>query len=279
MNNSMPMGDLLTMHQSNIPGLHKYLTGFENYNKPLPFYINDLFNNNQINNLRSLIEENRKIESFIIGDRVEDGYIRQSEFKSRYQPKIAKNMSRMLIEFDMPKDCEDILDNIAKPLYKNEIALCHWNYIDYNLKYGYGDNSPALPPHLDADENLVTINYCLDSNIEWDLYVGNWEDTSNFTRYSLKPGQAIVFSAVNQIHWRPKRKFIKDEFCEIISMDYCPVTSYRFTGDTNPIDPEKYPNRRKQYLNELHARTDMMTAFDLWNKEGLNNGIPRESMG
>lgn len=266
------------MYQTNIPNLHKYLTGFENYNKALPFYIDNLFNIDQINQLRSLIEENRKIESFIIGDKVEDGYIRQSEFKSRYQPKIARNMSRMLIEFDMPKQCENILDSIAKPLYKKEIALCHWNYIDYNKKYGYGDNNPSLPPHLDADENLVTINYCLDTNIEWDLYVGNWNDTSNFTKYSLGAGQTIVFSAVNQIHWRPKRKFSDGEFCEIISMDYCPIDSYRFTGETNPIDPEYYPERRKKYLDQLQSRSDMIAAFNLWNKDGLNNGISKESM-
>lgn len=275
----MLMGDLAMIHQTSIPGLHKYLTGFENYNRSLPFYIKDLFSEDQVGRLRNLIEENRKIESFIIGDRVEDGYIRKSEFKSKYQPKIAMNMSRMLIEFDMPSDCEEILDSIARPLHKKEISLCHWNYIDYNKKYGYGDNSPALPPHLDADENLVTINYCLDTNIEWDLYIGNWNDTKNFTKYTLRPGETIVFSAVNQIHWRPKRKFKDGDFCEIISMDYCPVNSYRFTGEANPIDPELYPDRRKKYLDELQSRPDMIAAFDLWNQEGLKHGILKESMG
>lgn len=258
--------------------LHKYLTGFDKYNKSLPFYVDNLFSNEQISKLRNIIEENRKIEPFIIGDRIEDGYIRTSDFRSRYQPKIAKNMSRMLIEFDMPKDCEDVLDNLVKPLYQGDIALCHYNYIDYNLKWGYGDNSPSLPPHLDADENLVTVNYCLDGNIEWDLYVGNWNDTGNFTKYTLSPGQTIVFSAVNQIHWRPKRKFKDGEFLEIISMDYCPTTNYRFTGEDNPIDPEKNAIARKNYLDELQARPDMMAAFKLWNDEGMANGIDMRSM-
>jgi hypothetical protein len=259
--------------------LHKYLTGFEKYNQPLPFYIDNLFTSDQDKKIRDLIETNREIEPFIIGDRIEDGYIRTSEFRSRFQPKIAKNMSRTLIEFDMPEDCEKRLDEIAKPLYNGDIALCHWNYIDYNLKYGYGDNSPALPPHLDADENLVTINYCPDTNIEWDLYVSNWNDTSNFTKYSLSGGQTIVFSAVNQIHWRPKRKFKEGEFCEIISMDYCPTNSYRFTGDQNPIDPEHNPDVRKRYLDELQSRPDMQAAFKLWEEEGLRDGISKKSMG
>ena len=259
--------------------LHKYLTGFDKYTKPLPFYIDNLFTPDQDKRIRDLIETNRQIEPLVIGDRIEDGYIRTSEFRSRFQPKIAKNMSRTLIEFDMPEDCEKRLDEIAKPLYNGDIALCHWNYIDYNLEYGYGDNSPALPPHLDADENLITINYCPDTNIDWDLYVSNWDDTNNFTRYSLKGGQTIVFSAVNQIHWRPKRKFKDGEFCEIISMDYCPTTSYRFTGETNPIDPEHNPAGRKKYLDELQSRPDMQAAFKLWEEEGLRDGISKKSMG
>jgi hypothetical protein len=259
--------------------LHKYLTNFDEYNLSLPFYVENLFSDSDIKELRGLIEQSRSIEPLVIGDRVEDGYIRQSDFKSRYQPKIAKNMSRALIEFDMPKHLEDKLDAVAKPVHKDDLALCHYNYIDYNLKYGYGDNSPALPPHLDADENLVTVNYCLDTNIEWDLYVSNQNDSTKFDKYSLSAGQTIVFSAVNQIHWRPKRKFKEGEFCEIISMDYCRKTNYRFTGDDNPIDPEKHTETRKQYLDELHSRKDMIMAFDLWNKEGKSLGIDERSFG
>jgi hypothetical protein len=267
------------MEDSAMAELHNYLTNFDKYTKSFPFYVDNLFSEDQISKIRYLLDENKKIEPFVIGDRIEDGYIRTSEFKSRYQPKIAKNMSRTLIEFDMPEDCEKRLDEIAKPLYNGDIALCHWNYIDYNLSHGYGDNSPALPPHLDADENLVTINYCLDTNIEWDLYVSTDKDSSKFEKYSLGAGQTIVFSAVNQIHWRPKRKFKQGEFCEIISMDYCPTNSYRFTGEDNPIDPEKYPSKRKEYLDKLQSRPDMQAAFKLWNDEGLAQGIDTRSMG
>jgi len=65
--------------QNSIPGLHKYLTGFENYSKSLPFYIEELFTKEESQQLRDIIEENRKIEPFIIGDKIEDGYIRTSE--------------------------------------------------------------------------------------------------------------------------------------------------------------------------------------------------------
>lgn len=251
--------------------MHKYLTGPSKYKGDLPFYVENLFTDKQVKDLKNILNINRTLEPVIIGDRIEDGYIRNSNFISRYQPKIAKSMSRMLLEFEMPKDCEEVLDKIAKPLYDEDIALCHYNYIDYNLKYGYGDNDPSLPPHIDADENLVTINYCLDSNIEWDLYVTDLNNSMICKRYTLSPGQAIIFSAVNQIHWRPKRVFKEGEFCEIISMDYCPTTNYRFTGEHNPIDPEKYTQARVDYINQLVSRQDMRNAFSIWEKEEIKN--------
>ena len=97
--------------------------------------------------------------------------------------------------------------------------------------------------------------------------------------FEYKGGQTIVFSAVNQIHWRPKRKFKEGEFCEIISMDYCRPDTYRFTGKDNPIDPEKFPERRQKYLDELQSRPDMRAAFDLWNSDGIADGIDLRSMG
>jgi hypothetical protein len=62
-------------------------------------------------------------------------------------------------------------------------------------------------------------------------------------------------------------------------MDYCPTTSYRFTGERNPIDPEHSSDLRKKYLDELQSRPDMISAFDLWNAEGLADGIDPKSMG
>lgn len=55
--------------------LHKYLTGFDKYTKPLPFYVDSLFTSDQDKRIRDLIETNRQIEPFVIGDRIEDGYI------------------------------------------------------------------------------------------------------------------------------------------------------------------------------------------------------------
>ncbi len=255
--------------------MHEVFQGFAKYNQSIPVYIEKPFSEDQISRLRQVIEANRERD---VEYRPVPGSQEHSYGQDRFDPKIITHMSRVLIEFECPKDIEETMDSYAKPLYNGDIRLTHYNYIDYSPKYGDGRYAPSLPPHLDADENLVTVNYCLDTNIEWDLYVSNSDDSTKFTKYSLAPGQTIVFSAVNHIHWRPKRKFKEGEFCEIISMDYCPTDNYRFTGEDNPIDPEKFPLERKKYLDELQSRPDMMAAFKLWNDEGLADGIDLRSM-
>ena len=251
--------------------MHQYLTSMDKYKKDFPFYIENLFSDKELQDLKNVIYKNKyDLDPTYHGpnEKVEENY------DNRFRPKIIRPMSRMLVEFEMPKHLEEILDGIAKPVYDGDIALCHYNYIEYNKVYSEGKISPILPPHIDADENLVTINYCLDGNFEgWDIYVGTQEDSSKFKRYTLKRGQAIVFSAVNQIHWRPKRRFEDGEFLEIVSMDYCPITNYRFTGEDNPIDPQKNQPERLKYSASLNNRQDFRNAWGIYDNDGIKDGI------
>jgi hypothetical protein len=251
--------------------MHEYLTSMDKYKRDFPFYVENLFNDKELEDLKNVIYKNKyELDPTYHGpnEKVEENY------DNRFRPKIIRPMSRMLVEFEMPKHLEKVLDDIAKPTYDGDIALCHYNYIEYNKIYSEGKISPILPPHIDADENLVTINYCLDGNFEgWDLYVGTQEDSSKFKRYTLKKGQAIVFSAVNQIHWRPKRRFTDGEFLEIVSMDYCPTTNYRFTGEDNPIDPQKNQAERLKYSASLNNRQDFRNAWGIYDNDGIKDGI------
>lgn len=250
--------------------LHKYLTTMEKYKKELPFYVDNLFSDNEILELKNIIYKNKNELNPVIFMPLEKmANSNESEDVSRFQPKYIEYMSRVLIEFEIPRHIEKKLDEIAKPLYEDEIALCHYNYIEYNRKYSQNKKSPSLEPHIDADENLVTINYQLDGNIEWDVVIDG-------KYYPLKNNQAIVFSAVNQVHWRPKRRFKDGEFLEIISMDWCRTDSYRFIGDDNPIDPKKYPERRKAYIEDLNAHPRFKLAWQQYDLDGEKDGISRE---
>jgi hypothetical protein len=246
--------------------MHKYLTGFDRYNTELPFIVEKPFTDDQIARLRDVIETNRQRNPEY---RQVPSPTGQEQYNGTHQfdPKKIVHMSRLLIEFECPADIVETMDAVCKPIHKDPIQLVHYNYIDYNLKHGEGKNAPSLPPHLDADENLVTFNYCLDQNIEdWEVWV---EDKP----YTLKKGDAIIFSAVNQVHWRPKRKWKEGEFVEIVSFDYCPPTNWRLTGHDNPIDPFLFPEKREEYTMSLSQHPAFQTAWRIYNDMGREIGI------
>lgn len=244
--------------------MHEYLTNFDKYNKELPIYVEKPFSEDQISRLREIFNNSmeRSVEYRLLSSGRKE-YLGED----RLDPKKIVHMSRVMIEFNCPKDIEDTMDSYCKPLYKEEIKLTHYNYIDYNMKHGDGEFAPALPPHIDADENLITFNYMLGGNIEdWDVWIAN-------KPYQLKTGDAIIFSAVNQVHWRPKRKWSEGEFVEIVSFDYCLPTNHRWTGEINPIDPHFFPEERKKYGEDLMKREEFVSAWKIYRQMGLEDGI------
>jgi len=267
----MVYNNTMSLDEKNIPKMHDYLTGFEKYNSKLPIYLEKPFTDDQVKELRASIEVNRKL--------IDDpGYVLvpgdHEEYygPTRFHPKKIAHMSRLMIEFECPKEIEETMDAYCKPLYKDPIRLTHYNYIDYNLKYGNGQ-VPSLSPHIDADENLVTFNYQIGGNVDdWTIWVDD-------KPYDLKNGDAIIFSAVNQVHWRSKRNWKPGEFVEIVSFDYCLPTSYRWTGEDNPIDPMKFPEERAAYGIKVSEHPKTQKAWNIYRNTGLKDGIMPESNG
>jgi hypothetical protein len=254
---------------TNAAPMHKYLTDFEKYKRDLPIYIEKPFSDDQVTRLRNTIETNKNRRADYVPV---PGEHDQKYGGHRFDPKKITHMSRIMVEFDCPPDIEKTMDSYAKPIYDGDIRLTHYNYIDYNLKYGDGINAPSLPPHIDADENLITFNYQIGGNVDdWQLWVDE-------TPYDLKNGDAIIFSAVNQVHWRSKRKWKPGEYVEIVSFDYCPTTNYRWTGQVNPIDPFLFPEKREKYSEDLRDHPKFVKAWDIYNRLGLQDNIPEDKI-
>lgn len=247
----------------------QYLTDMDKYNVNLPVYVEKPFSQDQIDRLEAIIAEKLSVvpEYFLLPGGQEE--YRGSNW---HDPKKVVHMSREMVEFDAPSDIEQTMDKYVKPLYSEEIKLCHYSYIDYDLRHGDGRYVPALPPHIDNTETLVTFNYMLDGNIDWDIYIDG-------KRYELKKGDAILFSAINQIHWRPKRNWKEGEFVKILTFDYSPLTDWRFTGDWYPLDPLRFPEVVEKYLQEVAELPRMKLAWEQYNQDGLELGIPVDKFG
>ncbi len=245
-----------------IPNMHKFLTGFDRYNAKLPFIIENFFSEEELALLMQPINkglENKPVKQY-------HGEVSEEGVFDRYRPKLSTYMSRLILEFDIPEPIQEKLDKVAHPIHKDAMTLTHWNYLDYDLKYSEGKVDPELRPHIDADENLVTLNYCLDANIDWPVYVDG-------VAYHLKPNDMLVFSAVNQIHWRPKRNFKEGEFVKIISFDWCPPTSYRWQNQPNPIDPDIFPEYRWVYSRHIGSHPLMAKYYQQYLAEGERDGV------
>lgn len=241
--------------------MHKYLTDFNEYNTVPPVYLEKPLSDEDIAEVRAIL---MKAE-------VTYGIVDASQQSHHYQPRIMKDLSRLVTEFKMPESIEQKINQYILPMYKKEIKLSHFSYLGYDPKYSDYKITPALPPHIDAANTLLTFNFQIGGNIDWDIYVDG-------ERFELKNGDALVFSAVNQIHWRPKRKWKKGDFTEILTVNFSPLDDWRF--DPMGIDPLQADDELLQrYMKDLDENPRMRKAWDLYNEMGNELGIPRELHG
>lgn len=249
--------------------MHDWLTGFDQYNTVPPVYLEKPLAPWDMTKLRGILDWHKSLQR--TSSKVVPGHKEIIDNDVRV-PRQMIELSRQIIDFIMPPEIEAKIDALIKPMHKLDIKLSHYNYLDYNVKYGNDEFVPALQPHLDASNALVTFNYMLDGNIDWEVCV----DDQN---YKLKPGDAIVFSAVNQVHWRPKRKWKEGEFVEIITLNYSPLDDWVFTGERDPIHPFSRTLKRREHGAQVQSTFAYARAFEKYQADGLEDGIPLNQYG
>jgi hypothetical protein len=96
----------------------------------------------------------------------------------------------------------------------------------YTLESG---DIPTLMPHQDRSETHVAYMCTveLDSNIDWNFYVGDEE-------FEMKKNQAVWFSGTNQPHWRPDYDFKEGDYYDIL------LFQTHAEDDENPLSEDHY---------------------------------------
>jgi hypothetical protein len=194
----------------------------------------NFFTDNEEKVLRNLVETNRQLEPN----------------SSRYAPMIIESMSRMQIEFDMPKDIEKKLTDLAKQYYNDpDLILSHYQYLDYYGKYGKG-NSPMLPPHLDTENyyTKISIDYQMKSNIDWAIVVEG-------QKFILKDSEVLVFEAGERIHWRDPIKLKSEDRCEVI------VFHFSNKDDHQPYVEKQMDQEERQKIIDYHNNMPRMQKY------------------
>lgn len=104
------------------------------------------------------------------------------------------------------------LNKIAKS-FNEKLFLSNVYYCEYNNKYG----NPELSIHTDNTSDVFCLDYQLDGNIVWDIYV---EGES----FQLKNNEALTLNTNSQAHWRPKKVFKDGEYLKMIFFHFADVS-------------------------------------------------------
>jgi hypothetical protein len=126
----------------------------------------------------------------------------------------------------------------------------------YNFLSLYGGLG-VCPPHLDAPEAKWTLDVCLNQSGPWPIYISQvgswpmaggerWPDVEweqaikrspalHFTPYTLRPGEAAVFSGSSQWHYRDAIPATgKRQFCDLLFFHFIP------RGTAELVKPENW---------------------------------------
>jgi hypothetical protein len=93
---------------------------------------------------------------------------------------------------------EQIVD-FASKVFKQKVRQ------SYNFLSMYGRNG-VCPYHTDRPQCKFTIDYCIDQDETWPIYIDNKE-------YNLEPNDAICYSGVDSPHFRKK---IPGFYCNLV---------------------------------------------------------------
>jgi hypothetical protein len=111
----------------------------------------------------------------------------------------------LLLYFDLPQDTKEKITKICSDLLGIDLTFTHVGYAEYNNLYG----NPNLPPHFDGDNNILVVDYQLESNTSWNLGV-------DLQSYDLQDNSALIFNANEHIHWRPHKIFKDGEYIKML---------------------------------------------------------------
>ena len=227
-----------------------------------PHIISNFLTDEEILELRNLIEENRYKDYAIYGPNA---------------PILHAKLSRISIQFQLTPRLTKKFEDLAKFLTQTDVAVTHYNYLEYDHKYNGIDSLdkyhesdreklekkemviPNLPPHLDMDNvnNEVTLDYQLASNVDWAVVV---EDE----KFIMKNNDVLVFNGGKQIHWRENIEIKPGQFCEMVGFHYSRIdNNWKFSTNLDPVTKEE----KQMILDHQMSTPKMKKYWESYHKE------------
>jgi hypothetical protein len=198
--------------------------------------LNNFFEKNEIEYLNNLIFKEKNKRTI---DEAHSGRHHQILDDSKMYIKKTK-LSRLNI-YNIKINNDIILKKIIKTaenLYNGNGEILFdslmINYCLYSKKYS--GNNPELEPHVDSGEFSFIIDYQLNSNIQWPIYI-------NYEKFILKNNCAITFYPLIQYHWRPIKDWEYDDYLEMLFFEFKTNSNLEYNSNQEQlINIFKYRN-------------------------------------
>lgn len=166
--------------------------------------IENVFSDEQVASLKNIIiNEKKNREIFVWDEEVDKTFPKQESITKIIQNvrlgKISLNLNDLITE--------DIKNTLRQVSEKSGLPgkFANATYTEYSLQYGL----PELRSHKDKFTNFWLVDYQLESNTDWDIYVEN-------ETFSLKDNEALAFYPDLLEHGRPKKAFKDGEYLSMI---------------------------------------------------------------
>ena len=172
-----------------------------------PLVIKDILSKEEIDKLKLVAEKEKKIRKvevydIPIGGEGPDLLIKQYNHIGR----------RDIEVFPMPDGIVEKFNELTQFFpegFQYELHNFNIMYVEYSGEFGI----PKLGPHYDGGGTSYMINYQIDSNIDWTVGIGR-------QGYDIKDNEALLFCPTEDLHWRPKIKFRKDQYLSLLFLRY-----------------------------------------------------------
>jgi hypothetical protein len=126
-------------------------------------------------------------------------------------PEIFKHWSRVNGQIDViPDSIFKKFQDVAHRYGSYNLEFTHQTIFKYEKKYG---GVTQCPPHMDGNSTQFSMDYQVDSNVEWPLFVEG-------KKYLLKNNDVLIMSGRSQVHWREEKELNDEEYCDMFIMHF-----------------------------------------------------------
>lgn len=159
--------------------------------------------------------------------------------------------SRQVSDFEVPESVTKAFLDGAHKYGSPTLKEAHHTFFEYSGRYN-GETHCA--PHTDRSASYFSMNYQLDANVSWELYVNGKE-------YLLENNDLLIFSGTHQIHWRPRRDLTKDEHCGMVIFHFAEPDHWRFSKLADNGAPLGENPTPYEVLTNMWQDNDIMAEY------------------